>query len=236
MVVYYYYYYGIMVMVIRVDKSITFGIKKSATESTQCKPRLLINNELVPCVEFGDSFRYLGRYFDIDMSNTVHKRELSHTVSDIMSKVGLLPLHPRFKHQLYNRYLLPKISWHHSVADLTKTWVSEILDNLVAKYFRSWLDLPILVTLSNIFLPHKKFRLKLYPPSVKYAQCQTTLCNLLKSSPHDAMHTLWKETSASTNIQYDQFKNTKDVLKSFHSRQEDKFRYHLFHKGPFFGA
>ena len=223
-------------MIIRVDKCTTFGNKKSTTKSTQYKPKLLINSELVPCVEIGDSFRHLGRYFDFDMSNTLHKRELSHTVTNIMSKIDLLPLHPRIKLQLYNHYRLPKISWHLTVADLTKSWVSENLDNLVAKYFRSWLDLPISGTLSNIFLSHYKFGLNLHPPSVKYAQCQTILRNLLKSSPNEAMHALWKETSASTNIQYDQYKTTKDVLKSFHSRQEERLRDQLFHTGPFFGA
>ena len=48
------------------------------------------------------------------------------------------------------------------------------------------------------------------------------------SSPNDARHILWKETSASTNIHYDQYKNTKDVLKYFHSQQEDRFRDQLF--------
>ena len=78
-------------MIIRVDKSITFVIKNSTTRSTQYKPKLLINTELVPYVEIGDSFRYLGRYFDFDTSNIVRKRELSHTVTDIMSKIDLLP-------------------------------------------------------------------------------------------------------------------------------------------------
>ena len=109
------------------------------------------------------------------MSNTVHKGELSHIVTDITSKIDPLPLQPRFKVQLYLRYLLPKISWYLTAADLTKTWESENLDNLVAKFFRSWLDLPISGTLSNVFPPHKKFRLNVHPPSVKYAQCQTTL-------------------------------------------------------------
>ena len=136
-------------MIIRVEKCITFGIKKSTTKSTQSKPKLLINTELVSCAEIGDSFRYLGRYFDFDMSKTVHKRELSHTVTDIMSKIDLLPMHPRFKVQLYIHYLLPKISWHLTVVDLTKAWASENLNNLVANYFRSCLDLPISVTFSS---------------------------------------------------------------------------------------
>ena len=84
------------------------------------------------------------------MSNTVHKRELSHKVTDIMSNIDLLPLHTRFKVQLYIRYALPKISWHLTVADLTKIWVSKNLDNLIVKYFRSLLDLPILGKLSYV--------------------------------------------------------------------------------------
>ena len=121
-------------MVIRVDKCVTFGIKKSARRSIQYLSKLLVNSELVPCVQLGDSFRYLlGRYFDFNISTIVH----------IMSKINLLSLHPKYKFQLYNRYLLSKISWQLTVADLTKTCVFEDLDNLVNKYFRSWLDLPI---------------------------------------------------------------------------------------------
>ena len=130
-------------MIIRVDKCITFGIKKPATRSNQYLPKLLVNSELVPYVRLGDPFLYLGRYFDFDMSNAVHKQELSQMVGDIMYKVDLLPLYPKNKCQLYNHYLLPKISWHLTVADFAKTWVSENLDNLVNKNFRSWLHLLI---------------------------------------------------------------------------------------------
>ena len=154
-------------MVIRVDKCVTSGIKKSATRSIQYLPKLLVNSELVPCVRLGDSLRYLGRYFVFDMSNIVHKQELSQMVSDIMHKIGLLPLHPKNKCQLYSRYLLFKISWHLTFEDLTIKWVSENLDNLVNKYFRSYL--PISGTLSNVFLPRSKCGLSIQPPSIKLA-------------------------------------------------------------------
>ena len=68
------------------------------------------------------------------MSNIVHKQDLSHMIGDIMSKIDLLSLHPKHKFPLYNCYLLSKISWHLTVADLTKTWVSENFDNLVNRY------------------------------------------------------------------------------------------------------
>ena len=55
-------------MHIRVDKCITFGIRKHSTRSIQFQPKLLIDGDLVPSVKTGDSFRYLGRYFDFHMS------------------------------------------------------------------------------------------------------------------------------------------------------------------------
>ena len=196
-------------MVIRVDKCITLGIKRSATRSIQQLPKFLVSSELVPCVQLGDSFRYIDRYFDLDMPNIIHKQELPQMVDDILSKIDLLPLHPKHKLQLYNGYLLSKISWHLTVADHTKTWVSENLDDLVNKYFRSWLDLPISGTLSNVFLPRNKCGLNTHPPSIKHAQCQTVLRNSLKSSRNEATSTLRKNTATSTNIQYDQYKSTK---------------------------
>ena len=48
------------------------------------------------------------------------------------------------------------------------------------------------------------------------------------------MHALWKETSDSTNIQYGLYKTTKDVLKLFHSQEEDRLRDQLFPQGSFF--
>jgi hypothetical protein len=62
-------------MIIRVDKCSTFGIRKQLTKSIQYLPKLFVNNCLVPRVELGKSFRYLGRYFDFNMSDEDHKSE-----------------------------------------------------------------------------------------------------------------------------------------------------------------
>ena len=48
------------------------------------------------------------------------------------------------------------------------------------------------------------------------------------------MNTLWKTTATSTNIQYDQYKSTKEVLKCFHLLQETKLKDKLFSQGSFF--
>ena len=221
-------------MKIRVDKCSTFGIKKCTSKSAQYQPKLLVNNELIPCVKIDDSFCYLGRHFDFEMSNEKHKSELTSVIDDVMSSIDLKPLHPKNKLLLYNRFLLSKISWHFTVADLSLTWVKENLDSSVNKYLRKWLEIPISGTLSNVFLTSNKFGLNVVPPSIKFIQCQTVLRNALKSSTNDSIKHLWKATSNNKNIQYDVYKSTKDVLKDFHSSQEDKLQNKLTHQGSFF--
>ena len=61
---------------IRVDKCVTFDAKKYSTRSIQFQPILLIDRQLVPPVKYGEPLKYLGRYFDLDMTNEMHKSKL----------------------------------------------------------------------------------------------------------------------------------------------------------------
>ena len=123
------------------------------------------------------------------------------------------------------------VSWHFTVADLSKTWVTENLDNFVSNYIRQLLDLPISATLSSIILSKNQFDLSLILPSVKFAQCQTVFRNSLRSSPNDEIKSLWKNTSNGMNIQYDVYKNTKDILKAVRSEHNDSLQTQLHSQG-----
>ena len=196
-------------MIIRVDKCSSFGIKKhSSTKSIQYQPKLFVNNQLVPRIEIGKSFCYLGRYFDFNMSDERHKSELCDLFNNIISKIDELPLHPRNKILLYSRYLLSKISWELTVTDISKTWICETLDTLASRYIRKWLQLPISATLSNVFLPRNKFGLNVILPSTKFTQCQTVSRSSLKTSMNEDINKLWSITSTDKIIQYDMYKNT----------------------------
>ena len=72
------------------------------------------------------------------------------------------------------------------------------------------------------------------PPSTKFLQCQVTIRNALKSSPNESIIHLWKSTTNHTNIQYDQYSSTKEVIKSFRDDQEDKLTNQLTYQGSFF--
>ena len=74
-------------MLIRVDKCSTFGIKKSITKSIQYLPKLLINQNLIPAINPGASFTYLGRYFNFTMSNEDHKTDVTTLMDELMSDI-----------------------------------------------------------------------------------------------------------------------------------------------------
>ena len=175
-------------MIIRVDKCVTFGIKKFSSRSVQFQPKLFINTELLPVVKNGESFKYLGRFFNFDMDNHQHKMHLESSLLDMLKLIDSLRILPKNRLLLYQRYVLSKLSWHLTVANLSKTWVIENLDNVVVRFVRKWLDLPISATLSGVSLPRNQFGLNLLLPSVEFLQCQTVLRTALKCSSNDVIN------------------------------------------------
>ena len=77
-------------MKIRVDKCSTLGIKKVSTSSAQYLPKLILNHDVFPTISKGESFKYLGRYFNFPMDNHSHMSEVLDLPSSLMNKIDLL--------------------------------------------------------------------------------------------------------------------------------------------------
>ena len=107
----------------------------------------------------------------------------------------------------------------------------ENLDNIVSSFVRQWLELPVSATFSSLILNKSKYGISLVLPSTKFIECQTTMRNALKSSPNQDIKCLWAETSYGTNLQYDQFKNTKQVLKTIQHDHEERINNTLLSQG-----
>ena len=118
-------------LIVRVDKCKTFGIKKNGTLSTQFKPCLRVNNELIPPVKMGDCFIYLGKSFSFSMNNSDIKTELVTDMNQYFDILNRLPLHPKHKLLIITRYIYSKLRWRFSIYDLTSTWVSQNIDTIV---------------------------------------------------------------------------------------------------------
>ena len=100
-----------------------------------------------------------------------------------------------------------------------------------SKFTRQWLELPISATLSSIILSSKKFGLAFQLPSVKFQQCQRVLRSSLKSSKDESIVKIWKNTNCGTNIQYDVYKNTKQILKSIRTEHTERLKTELPSQG-----
>ena len=214
-------------MIVKVSKCHSFGMCKKDTSSVQYKPKLYINNLLIGPVEIDDSFTYLGRHFDFKMTNNMHKEEVLKTINDLFNTIDRLPLHPRNKLLLYKRYVLAKISWHLTVADLSVTWVKNNVNSIASKFIRSWLEIPISGTLDILQLTKSKFGLGLVLPSDRFTQCQVTFRNSLKNSTNSNIRKIHSDTSKDRNIQYDQYLTTKDALKKIRNMKEERVREEL---------
>ena len=129
--------------------------------------------------------------------------DLIDVTNHLLRKINDFPFHPKNKLFLYHRSVLSKISWNLTIADINQIWIVQNLENIVSKCIRQWPGLPISATLSSLVLNRSKFGMNLVLPSSKFTQCQTTIRNMLKSSPNIDITNLMKETSHHTNIQYD---------------------------------
>ena len=76
----------------------------------QTHPKLFVNNEQIPALKNNESFKYLGRYFNFEMDNEEHKKELLDTPNKILNKVDTLPLHAKHKLDIYLKCCMSKIS------------------------------------------------------------------------------------------------------------------------------
>ena len=179
----------------------------------QFKPKLFINGEVIKPIELGESFEYLGRWFNFEMNNEKHKEELTEIVAQIMNKIDSLPLHPKNKIMLYSRYLMSKLPWHLTIADIEQTWVTNQLDSLAHSYLRRWLEIPANGPIWIIMLSKSQFGLDIQDISTKFKQCQVVMRQCLKKSVNKDINAL-SQLSNDKSRQYDSFNSTKNVLKS----------------------
>ena len=201
-------------MIVRVDKCHAFGLRKFGTSCQQVKPNLFINNEKVGAVEIGAAFVYLGRSFNFKMTSDTHKTKLIETVEKFLRAIEQLPLHPKWKLLIYNRFVLSKISWDLTVSDISITWVKQNLDNIVSSFIRNTLEFPISGTLHITTLAKNHYRLNIVLPSSRFAQCQVTYCSAQKKLVNNDVREIHQATSTGKNINTDSFSTTKAALQA----------------------
>ena len=122
----------------------------------------------------------------------------------------------------YQRYVLSKLSWNLTIADIDITWVKQSLERIFNKYVRSWLESPIADSLDIIQLSKRTFGICYVMVSTRFTQRQTVIRNNLRKSSNNDVVTIYYDTNCDTNSQHDQFKSTKEVLTQYQKNKQDR--------------
>ena len=125
------------------------------------------------------------------------------------------------------KYLLSKISWHLTIADIDKTWVKQTLDMMCHNKFRAWLEIPPCGTLDILLLAKSKFGMNLIDISTKFTQCQVVFRSKLRNSSCSDTGHLYKASSTNTNVQYDRYLKPKEVIKEIRAKLVANITNHL---------
>ena len=171
-----------------------FGICKKGNTSTQYKPKLYLDNALLPSVKLDDCFNYLDLHFDIEMADDE------------------LPPYPKNKLKLYQQSTLSKISWHLTVTEIWNTWMKSNIDNTVSRHIRLWLEIPVNGTLNIVTQSKWKFGLGVTLSSTRNTQCQVVFRNKLGKCSNHNIREIHKSTR-NINIQYYQFNSNRKASK-----------------------
>ena len=118
--------------------------------------------------------------------------------------------------------MLSKITWDLTIADLDVTWVKNTLDNLCHNHICHWLEIPPCGTIEILMLSTKQYGINLLDISTKFEQCQVTIRKSLKESPNEDIRELFQITSVGSNIKYDSFQSTREVLTQTRQSKTEK--------------
>ena len=87
--------------------------------------------------------------------------------------------------------------------------------------------MPISGTLDVISLSKQKCGLGFVSVSSRFAQFHNTIRSCLKNSQNSDLRKIYEKTHTNTNLQYDQFNSTREVIKNIRAGKEQRIENEL---------
>ena len=150
---------------------------------------------MIPPVEIDGSFRYLGKMFSYTMGTDEIRNELEEELTSYLDKVDKLPLHPKNKLLIINKFVYNKLRWRLSVYHLSESWATKSLDGKVIHYVKRWLHFHQGANLTHLKLSVSKFGLgfQLLSDVLKY--CKLSMRQVLFKSINKEIQDLFHLTA-----------------------------------------
>jgi hypothetical protein len=89
-----------------------------------------------------DGCKYLGKRIDPTLSEVRIKAFIRDSLLKWMRLIDATPLHGAMRCWIYNFLVIPKLSWHFTVANLSLSFVKEELHSLILPFLKSWCGIP----------------------------------------------------------------------------------------------
>ena len=212
-------------MSLRADKCIVFGMLKIGGSYQQFKPVLSSGQHQIPYVEIGQSFKYLGKEFSINMNDLAAKDHLVTKLLTILTTISELSIRAQTKLKLLKLYVPSQLSFELSVYDISATWITQHLDAMVTNHVRKWLGLPVSTCVEEMLsLARSKGGLGIMSLKSIAERLRVKQRKALQNNPQHDMRTLWRVT-APANRRADciilSAPNVTTALKSLRKTQED---------------
>ena len=147
-------------------------------------------------IELGKSFIYLGKQFNHGMKIDDIKEELKNDNVKYVTTIDRLPLNALNKTSIIQKYVYSKYRWLFTIYDLSETWVVENIDNVIGKYLRKWLQLPVSANISHLSFTTRKLGINITFAKEVYQKCKLSLRRILRLSKNREIRRLYSVTSA----------------------------------------
>ena len=127
---------------VRIDKCVSFGMRKQEGEYKQYLPNLTIDDSTIPAHEIGSSFKYLGKLFNFEMDNNEEQAILVKRLSTFLRTISKLNIKVQLKLKIFRNFIPSQFNFDLRVYDLSYTWIEQHLDSLTVNAVNDWLELP----------------------------------------------------------------------------------------------
>lgn len=117
-------------------------MRKQEGSYQQYRPNLTINDEIIPALELGSSFKYLGKLFGFERDLTEEKAHLMDQLTSYLNTISHLNIKAQLKLKILRAYIPVQLNFDLRIYDFSYTWIEQNLDAAVVSAVNEWVELP----------------------------------------------------------------------------------------------
>ena len=183
-------------MSLRIDKCISFGMRKQEGVYKQYLPNLTIDNTKIPPLDQGASFKYLGKIFSFNMDNEEVKTELVSRLSRFLKIISDLNIKMQLKLKILKIFIPSQFNFDLRIYDLSYTWIEQNLDSIIVSAVKDWIELPNgSCTAEFLQLPTNQGGYGIPSMKTTAQKLRLGLRFILKHNDNNDLRNIWKQTS-----------------------------------------